>query len=173
MNVGQIALETQRLSLRQYALEDLAAILSLASDPSVREFVGNLPNSAEEAWARVLRCAGHWSLFGYGTMAVVEKDSGRIVGEIGAGHFHRGVDPRLDDLPEAGWFFEEEARGKGYAFEAMSALLEWIDVSICPSGVSCLIEPINIPSIKLSERLGFQLVDNVRYRDKPFKFFVR
>ncbi len=173
MDVGKIALETERLRLRQHVPHDVAAIVSLASDASVRKFVGNLPSSEEEAWARVLHCAGHWSLFGYGAFAVVEKDSNRIIGEIGAGHFHRGIDSRLDDVPEAGWFFKEECQGQGYAFEAMSALLEWIDNSISPSGVGCLVEPINIPSMKLSERLGFKYVDSVSYRDKLFQFLVR
>ncbi len=166
-------IETERLLLRQYAPDDVPAILSLTSDASIRKFVGNLLNTEEEAWARVLRCAGHWSLFGCGTLAAVERASGRIVGEVGAANFHRGVDVRLDRAMEASWLFATECQGKGYAFEAMSALIGWIDNSTPYSTLSCLIEVINLPSIKLSEKLGFSIVDSVSYRDKAFHLLIR
>src|SRR3546814_2786705 len=41
------------------------------------------PLSPEDAWNRLLRYAGHWTLLGYGIFAVVEKASGRFIGEIG------------------------------------------------------------------------------------------
>jgi RimJ/RimL family protein N-acetyltransferase len=161
-------IDTERLLLRQYEANDVPAILALTADPEVRTFVGNLPDSEEAAWARLLRCAGHWSLFGCGTFAVIEKASGRLVGEVGAAFFRRGVDPMLDRVPEASWLFLSEYRGSGFAFEAMSGLLCWLKHSTSHDRVACLIEPINVPSLKLAERLGFRPVKEVFYRDKAF-----
>lgn len=38
-------IETERLLFREYIADDIPAILSLTSDPDVRKFVGNLPQS--------------------------------------------------------------------------------------------------------------------------------
>lgn len=161
-------IDTERLLLRQYEPDDIPSILALAADPAVRNFIANLPDSEEAAWTRLLRCAGHWSLFGCGTLAVIEKTSGRLLGEVGAGFFRRGVDPMLDSVPEASWLFSSEYSGLGFAFEAMSGLLHWVKRSTSRDRVACLIEPINIPSLKLAEKLGFREVKGVLYREKSF-----
>src|SRR3546814_17524593 len=54
------------------------------------------PLSPEEAWNRLLRYAGHWTLLGYGIFAVVEKASGRFIGETGIADFHRGLGDDFD-----------------------------------------------------------------------------
>ncbi|SFJ09123.1 Protein N-acetyltransferase, RimJ/RimL family [Sphingomonas sp. NFR04] len=161
-------IDTERLVLRPYEAGDVPSILALAADPAVRRFIGNLPDSEEAAWARVLRCAGHWSLFGFGSLAVVERASGSIVGEVGAGFFRRAVDPELDSLPEVSWLFSSEVGGRGLAFEAMAGLLRWLEASTRHDRVACLIEPINLPSLRLAEKLGFSPVRHVAYRERPF-----
>lgn len=161
-------ISTERLLLRQYQAEDIPAILALTADPMVRKFVGNLPDSEEAAWARLLRAAGHWTLFGCGALAVMDKNDSSLLGEVGAAFFRRGVDPMLDGVPEASWLFSSEHRGSGFAFEAMSGLLNWFNQSTSHDRVACLIEPINAPSLKLAERLGFVQVKDVLYRGKPF-----
>jgi RimJ/RimL family protein N-acetyltransferase len=80
-------IDTNRLLLRPNEPGDERAILALSVDPAVRRFIGNLPDSEEGARTRVPRCAGHWSLFGFGKLAVVERPSGRIVGEVAASYF--------------------------------------------------------------------------------------
>ncbi|WP_420137549.1 GNAT family N-acetyltransferase [Sphingomonas sp.] len=161
-------IDTERLLLRPYLPADLPAMLALTSDPELRAFVGNLPDGEEAAWARLLRWAGHWSLFDCGTFAVFEKASGRLIGEVAAAFFHRGVDPMFDHVPEASWLLSSEARGRGFAYEAMAGLLGWVRRSTRHDRVACLIEPINAPSLKLAARLGFHPVRDVTYRDKPF-----
>lgn len=167
-----VMIETKRLILRQYVATDVPAIVALTSDSKIGEFVVNLPESPGDAWSRFLRWAGHWSLFGYGNLAVVDKESGQIIGEVGAGHFHRGID-MLTILPEASWLFCKESHGKGFAFEAMSAFVEWMDRFPAHPGLACLIEPINKPSITLAGKLGFLKEDDVLYRDRLFNIFIR
>ncbi|MET0527088.1 MAG: GNAT family N-acetyltransferase [Microvirga sp.] len=90
------------------------------------------------------------------------------LGEVGAAFYRRGVDPVLDRVPEASWLFSSQYRGSGFAFEAMSGLLRWVERGTSHDRVACLIEPINLPSLKLAERLGFRPVKDVSYRDKLF-----
>jgi RimJ/RimL family protein N-acetyltransferase len=161
-------IDTERLLLRPYEPGDVPAILALSADPDVRRFIGNLPGTEEGAWTRVLRCAGHWGLFGFGTLAVVERASGRIVGEVGTGFFRRGVDPVLDSVPEASWLFSSDVGGRGLAFEAMTGLLRWLPQATPHDRVACLVEPVNLSSLKLAEKLGFRPIKEVCYRERPF-----
>lgn len=172
-NRSRVVVNTNRLTLRRYLISDVQAIHTLTSDSTVREYVGNLPTSLEEAWSRLLRSEGHWSVFGYGQFAVVDKESDQIIGEVGVGHYHRGIDQRLNVLPEASWFFRRESHGKGYAFEAMSAVMEWIETRPTYEGLACLIDPSNKPSLNLAERLKFQIEAEVSYRDRMFHLLTR
>jgi RimJ/RimL family protein N-acetyltransferase len=166
-------IQTERLLLRKYASRDLEFMLDLGSDASNRRYVGNLPSTEEEAWSRLLRIEGHWSFFGHGTYAVVDRSTDLVVGEVGAGSFRRGIDKRLDDIPEASWLFNDVVRGKGYAFEATSALMRWLDETKTYPNIACLIEPSNLPSLRLAGKLGFTTANEVRYRDLPFVLFFR
>lgn len=161
-------IDTERLLLRPYEPGDVPAILALSADPDVRRFIGNLPGSEEGAWTRVLRCAGHWSLFGFGALAVVERPSGRIIGEVGAGFFRRRVDPLLDSVPEASWLFSSDVGGRGLALEAITGLLSWLAQATPHDRVACLVEPVNLPSLKLAEKLGLRRIKDLSYRERPF-----
>lgn len=66
----------------------------------VRQVTGTAITN-EEAWARLLRSAGHWALMGFGHWVVSEKHSGKFVGEVGFGQYKRGIDPAFDEAPKS------------------------------------------------------------------------
>src|SRR6185437_14332403 len=61
--------------------------------------------------------------FGYGFWAIEEKASGRVVGDIGYMDVKRGLTPTLDGMPEIGWALASDAQVRGYASEALFAVL--------------------------------------------------
>jgi len=65
-----------------------------------------------------------------------------------------------------------EVRGKGYAAEALGAILQWADETFS-SPVCCIIDEENKRSNYLAERFGFQFQDNVNYRGKQIRLLVR
>ncbi|GLK43856.1 hypothetical protein GCM10017612_17750 [Novosphingobium resinovorum] len=75
---------TDRLILRAHTIDDLDAVFELATDPAVLQFIRGLPTSREEAWHRLLRYAGHWSLLGFGMFAVFERASGAFMSDVPA-----------------------------------------------------------------------------------------
>jgi RimJ/RimL family protein N-acetyltransferase len=92
--------------------------------------------------------AGHWVLKGFGMFSVVEKGSGRWIGRVGP------LQPEGWPGPEVGWGILREHWGKGYATESAAAaldfafdVLEWRDVIHC-------IDPANLASAAVAERLG-------------------
>jgi RimJ/RimL family protein N-acetyltransferase len=158
-------IDTERLLLRQYEANDVPAILALTADPEVRTFVGNLPDSEEAAWARLLRCAGHWSLFGCGTFAVIEKASGKWVGRVGPWQ------PYAWPGTEVGWGLHPDAWGKGYALEAAAASVDYVFDVLQWTTVIHLVNPANVRSRRVAERLGSTLQGEARM-PAPFDFEV-
>ncbi len=166
-------IDTDRLSLRPHTVDDVEAVFKLSCDPAVLQFIRGLPTTREDAWHRLLRYAGHWSLLGFGMFAVFERQSGMFVGEVGLADFRRGLGPHFDGAPEAAWLFAGGSHGKGYALEAMTAMLGWFDRHRTGTRSVCIIDPSNTPSIRLATRLGFERYGRGCYREAEVDWYER
>ena len=149
-------IETERLTLRAHRRGDHADITAMWSDPQVVRHIGGRPFTAEECWARLLRYVGHWVVMGYGFWAVLERASGRFVGDVGFAELKRDIDPALGDVPEAGWVLAPWAHGKGFATEAMQAALAWTERTTGATETVCIIDVGNAASIRVATKLGYR-----------------
>lgn len=164
-------LETERLHLRRHRAADFEASCRLWGSAEVTRYIGGRPSTPEEVWSRILRYAGHWDLLGYGYFTVVEKQSGEMIGEFGLADFHRAIEPALT-VPEAGWVLQPDHHGKGFAAEALTAVLAWADAKKM-TRTCCLIDPENAPSLRLAQRMGYVEEGTVSYHDKRSILLVR
>jgi RimJ/RimL family protein N-acetyltransferase len=160
-------LETVRLRLRAHTFADFPAYSALWADPAVVRWLGAKPNTAEESWSRLLRNAGHWTLLGFGSWLVEEKSTGDFVGEVGLFNYHRDIDPPLGSTPEIGWVLSPAKNGKGYATEAVQALLDWGRDRFTSSRLACLIAPENTASLNVATKCGFHPTHRTTFRDHP------
>jgi RimJ/RimL family protein N-acetyltransferase len=166
-------LETERLILRPHRAEDLDAYRETWMEPSVLEHFGAAPPKPEDAWARLMRVAGAWPLLGYGYFACFEKATGRYAGETGFADFRRALDPPQGADPEAGWVFASWTHGKGLAGEAAHAVHRWMDETLAPPRVWCIIAPGNVPSIRLAGRLGYASTGTVTLNGETLNSYER
>src|SRR5689334_3667585 len=97
------SIDTDRLSLRPHTLSDFKESAAMWGDPIVIQHILPRPLTEEEAWHRLLRYSGSWSLLGMGYWVVREKTTGVFVGEVGLSDLCRDITPSLGKLPEAGW----------------------------------------------------------------------
>ena len=134
-------LETERLRLRGHHADDLDACAAMWADSEVVRHTTGKPQPREEVWWRILRYIGHWALMGYGFWALEEKAGGKFVGEVGFADFKREMNPSLGETPESGWVLASEFHGKGYATEAMRAVMAWGDEHFGAERTACLIHP--------------------------------
>lgn len=173
---GQLAsvpiLETRRLVLSAHTTEDFPAMVERWSDPEVVKFIG-APSKPKDAWMRMLHFRGLWALLGMGYWAVREKDSLRCIGDVGFGDLHRDIEPRIDGIPEAGWVFSRTAQGRGYAVEAMTAALGWMEATLRCDRSVCLVDPRNAASLKVAERLGFAEPEAVWFQGEQTLLLTR
>lgn len=152
--------ETERLRLRAHTATDFEAVLPMWNDPIVTCFIGGRAYTGEEVWQRVQRYAGSWVLLGHGFWVIEEKATARLVGEIGLMDAKRDIDPPFGEDRELGWALLPDVHGRGYATEALQAVLDWERQVFNAPCLVALIDPDNTRSIRLAKKFDF----NVRVR---------
>lgn len=148
-------LTTERLVLRATTVEDFEPSAAMWADEAVVRHIGGQPSSRADSWGRMLRFPGLWALLGYGYWTVVERATGRFVGQAGLADFKRDMTPSIAGVPEAGYVFTPETHGRGYATEAMTAVLAWSDQTLDAPRSCALIHPDNAASLRVADKLGF------------------
>jgi len=140
-------LETERLILRVPERGDFDAYAEMIGDEETARFIGgHAPRAA--AWRRFLAMPGAWVLQGYAMFSVIERASGRCIGQLGPWQ------PEGWPGTEVGWAFHRAAWGKGYATEAGIAAIDWAFTHLGWSEVIHSIHPENRASQALAQRLG-------------------
>lgn len=117
-------IETERLILRQVAVEDLDEVVRLHEDPEVARFMGTPDREWLVEW--VAGSDREWAELGYGRMAMLDRASAAFLGRTGLKRW-----PQFEET-EVGWALQPEARGRGLATEAAHAVLEWSEQFALP-----------------------------------------
>ena len=155
-----IIMETKRLRLRPLREEDASVFFEVWSDPeSVRYFSFPPLKGIEQAQARIADKL-QASSYGKSVIFVIEsKDSGEVLGDCG---MHNG-EP-ICQRAEIGYCLARRHWGKGYMTEAIDALIEYGFKKAGLRRIEADIDPRNLPSILLVERLGFKREGYLRER---------
>lgn len=166
-------IDTARLTLRAHTLADVDDCVTMWADPDVTRQIGGRPSTPEETWARVLRYAGMWSVLGLGYWTLRERGTGRFVGEAGLADFRRDITPPLGGAPEAGWALATWAHGRGFATEAVRAVLAWADANLPAPRTVCMITPANAASVRVAEKCGYREWTRTTYKDADVLLYER
>jgi RimJ/RimL family protein N-acetyltransferase len=166
-------LETERLRLRPHRPDDFDFSAALWADPIVTRYIGGHALTREEVWGRLLRYDGHWAMLGFGYWALEDKLSGAFLGELGFADLQREIEPRLDGMAEIGWVLGPQHHGKGYATEAVRAIIDWGDAHLTTTRMVALIHPENIASRRVAEKFMFRELCRSTYHNEPTIQFVR
>jgi RimJ/RimL family protein N-acetyltransferase len=143
-------IETKRLILRTWREADIAPNTAMLADPDAARYItaDGKPVDELNGWRNAAIMSGHWALHGYGMFVVEEKASGMFVGRVGPWH------PPTWPGFEVGWGVAKEFRGKGYAFEATCASIDWVFDNLAVDRIIHTIKPDNVASQSLAKRLG-------------------
>ncbi|WP_343562036.1 GNAT family N-acetyltransferase [Kiloniella sp. b19] len=166
-------LETERLVLRGHQISDFEDVAALWADPQVVERISGRPSTAEESWSRLLRYTGHWIQLGYGYWVVTDKQNRSFLGEIGFANYRRQMSPPLGNTPEAGWALKSAAHGKGYATEAVQAILNWADTTLEHDRTVCIMSPSNTASLSVARKVGYGNPQEASYKGENILMFER
>ncbi len=156
-------LETDRLLLREFTLDDVDAFFQLCTDPEVTRYTGDGRSATfEEVRGYLLNAPiADYAKHGFGRLACVLKSSGQVIGFAGLKY--------LDDLGEVdvGYRFLPAYWGIGLATEASRAVLEDGFTRLKLARVLGLVDPENIASVGVLEKLGLTFVEVIEYRSLP------
>ncbi|APG04379.1 hypothetical protein BJI69_11045 [Luteibacter rhizovicinus DSM 16549] len=163
---------TERLILSPTTVSDFEDCHAARTDPEVMHFIGG-PASSEDTWLKLLRNIGHWTAYGHGLFTVRERHGGRFVGDVGLATFHRDLGADFDPFPEAAWVLARSAHGKGYATEAVQAAHDWFFTQREAERTVCIINPENLASVRVAERLGYRPFGEAPYKGSTVTMFER
>jgi RimJ/RimL family protein N-acetyltransferase len=166
-------LRTERLKLRPFQAGDADAQAAMMGDAEVMRHLGGHPLAREDSWRKLLCGHALWSLLGFGYWAVERRADGAMIGQVGFADFQRDMAPGIGGLPEMGWLFAREAAGQGYATEAATAGLTWIDAALSPPETVAIIDADNAASIRVAEKCGFAERESALYRGESILLFRR
>jgi ribosomal-protein-alanine N-acetyltransferase len=159
-------LETERLIVRTWSLDDAEEGFRIWSDPEVMRYVGTgEPNATvEETRAWLGRMTAHHERHGFGFWAVVEKKTKQLIGSCGMGYQRDG------GLPiEFGYTLARSHWGHGLATEAAVACLHYAFEKLRLPELSASVDSRNIASQRVLEKIGFvyqreeQLADGIDF----------
>jgi RimJ/RimL family protein N-acetyltransferase len=165
-------LTTERLVLTPVAATDFNDLSALWLNEDFTRHIMGRALSTEEVWFRLLRDLGHWAALGHGNWTIRLRDGGTYLGSVGVFDYRRDLTPPFD-APELGWGVAPAFQGKGYAAEALSAALAWVDGSLAAARSVCMIAPENLASLKLAARVGFRPYATATYKAHPVQLFER
>jgi RimJ/RimL family protein N-acetyltransferase len=154
-------IETDRLTIRLPVEDDRGRFVQMFTDPAFTVFADG-PHDVESAQARFDQMLLMAAALPYAKQPVIVRESGAIVGYTGAGTV---VLDGIDRL-EWGWRLVPEARGRGYATEAASALLAAADRHD-DGEMLCLIAPDNHASRCVANKVGFRWWRRIEWTDDP------
>ncbi len=118
-------LETERLILRELEETDFERMFLMDSDPEVMKYIGVPPlTDSNESKEMIKMIQKQYEENGVGRLAVVEKESGLVVGWSGLKLLTKAVNGYQNVL-ELGYRFVPESWGKGYATESGKASLDY------------------------------------------------
>lgn len=153
----RVFLETDRLLLREFDLQDADLLVELDGDPRVMRYLtGGAPTSRDDIQSRVLPAfMDYYGRFpGYGFWAAIEKSTGNFLGWF---HYRPGPDAPVDE-PELGYRLRFEAWGKGYATEGSRALIAKGFAEFDVQRVVASTMAVNIASRRVMEKSGMRFV---------------
>jgi RimJ/RimL family protein N-acetyltransferase len=139
-------LETKRLALRAARLEDAKAVAALANDRRIAENTARIPYPYKLADAEQFIAGA--SKKGEAAYLVTLRD-GTIVGAC-------GLMFREDDAPEIGYWLGVPYWNKGYATEALHALIDYAFTDLTHDAVQAGARVTNPASRRVLEKCGFQ-----------------
>jgi len=147
-------LETERILLRRLEMTDLDPLYKLYSDPELRRYfpegVLNLEETREELeW----HTNGHPHYPELGLWATIYKETGMFIGRCGLLPWE--IEGKLE--VEIAYLLAKDFWHQGLATETAQGILKYGFETLNLPRIICLIDPDNVASQRVAERIGMTL----------------
>ncbi|WAA66117.1 GNAT family N-acetyltransferase [Microbacterium oxydans] len=150
----EFPIRTARLLLRPIVLADAEAMHAYKSDPDAVRYVPYEPLTLADVERRIATTWANTQFAQEGdavSLAVEDRETGALLGDVVL--FWRG---ETDRAGEVGYIFDPRVGGRGYATEAVAALLALGFDGLGLLRIVARIDDRNTSSARVAERLGFR-----------------
>ena len=157
----ETVIETERLLLRPFILEDAQDFYDLNADPEVTKYTGDGAFATVEAATHFIRNYHPYTTEGMGRWAVLRKSDGAYLGWCGLRYV-----PELENV-DLGYRFFRKYWGQGYATESGKACLEYGFKKLHLKTIVTRAMKDNIGSVRVMEKLGMQFENEIDFEKHP------
>ncbi len=158
MHIG----ETERLILREITLDDAEDFHRIYNDPLNMEFMGEATGSVEMERFYIQRhIDNYYEKYGFGLWATIFKENNRLIGRCGL--LYQEVEGKKE--LEIAYLIEHNYWKRGLATEAARAVLQLAFDKYKFARVVAFINPKNIASIRVAEKIGMKYERQVVYKE--------
>jgi RimJ/RimL family protein N-acetyltransferase len=154
----EIILETPRLILRHQVPADLDDLWALYCDPAITKYIPDAPHTREEAREEL-----EWHMNGHprnpdlGLWATIHKETEKFIGRCGL--LPWTIDGHQE--VEVAYTIARSYWGQGLGTEAAQAILQYGFEILNLSRLVSLIEPENVASQRVAEKIGMTFEKSV------------
>uniref|UniRef100_UPI002FDFAF92 GNAT family N-acetyltransferase n=1 Tax=Helicobacter typhlonius TaxID=76936 RepID=UPI002FDFAF92 len=157
--------ESERVFLRPYTQADFAALHKIVSNKETMVAWGQgFSKKESEEWLE--KQLAHYQQYGFGIWAIIEKQSGAIIGNAGLNHTEISLKGKTQKIVEIGYLLHRDFWGKGYGSEVARMCVKYGFETLGLEEVYCLIKEDNLSSLKVAKKLSMQKVGEY---PKPYK----
>ena len=147
-------LTTARLRFEPFDERHVDGLQAMNRDPEVQRYLLGRPETPDETRAAVERVQARWAAWGYGWWALVERNSGEVVGAGCIQHLgHDRANPH-----EIGWRLRRDRWGMGLASEAARELVRHGFEDLDAPLLCAMRHPGNLASQRVMDKLGMRYV---------------
>jgi RimJ/RimL family protein N-acetyltransferase len=157
------SIETERLRLRRFRPDDVGTFAAYRGDREVARYQSWQDFTREDAVAFIEALAradpgvpGEWFQF-----AITDRGSGALIGDCAL-----VLDTGDPPTAEIGYTLDPGQHGRGFATEAVRALIDYAFARLGASAVRAITDTRNQPSIAVAERLGMRRIATMHTRFK-------
>ena len=161
-----LPIETERLLVRSFVPHtDSESMIAVYCDPEVMRYIPGGALSAESVRATLEEYAQAHEERGFSSWALIERASGRLIGDTG---FH--IFAPTGEI-ELGYTLARAAWGQGYATEAAKACLAAGLEHLGVTRIIAVVDIDNETSQRVAERIGMARVETIEAHGRPHVLF--
>ena len=150
---GTVMIETKRLILREYTLDDFESLYEILSDPeTMQHYPAPFDEERTKGW--ISWNLDNYGKYGFGLWAVTLKETDELIGD--AGITIQNIDGEM--LPEIGYHINKAYWRKGLGKEAARAVRDWVFNNTSYDVVYSYMKYTNVGSYRTALSIGMKKV---------------
>lgn len=159
-------IETERLLLRQFTMDDLDDLYFIYSHPDLSKYLSNeQPLRLDQTRAAINSITECWRQHNFGVWAVVYKEDRKLIGHCGLKF--------LENTPEVqiGYLLLKDYWRRGLGTEAAAAVLKYGFEVVKLERIVAIAKPENIASRRVMEKVGMKYEKDAYYYDNDVVYY--